>query len=245
MGSDPYSQSASAGSPLSWNRNSYAGNDPINRVDPRGLADWSIDVYDDDDDEDDFCTNNPGHPDCNQPNPNPNPNPNPDGPQPQGGGNDVVIRTSGVNRNGIKQEIIGVAVDSLLAGIDPECKKWLETGVTKDFGVYVSALSSVIGHGVISTSEPGSVVNALTSPNDAPGFSIVINDNGAFFNRNEKTDNNKIAGGTLKAQVFILLHEFAHSNEVPGFRSDAGKPENGWLNNKDVESHCSKTLAKF
>jgi len=43
---DPYRASAGPSDPGSWNRYSYTRGDPVNRYDPRGLADWSVDVTD-------------------------------------------------------------------------------------------------------------------------------------------------------------------------------------------------------
>ena len=42
---DPFQQSAGAGFPMSWNRFSYTRGDSANRVDPGGLADFSVTTY--------------------------------------------------------------------------------------------------------------------------------------------------------------------------------------------------------
>ena len=63
-----------------------------------------------------------------------------------------------------------------------------------------------------------------------------------FFNSSVTTDNGNIKGGSEKAMVFILLYEFAHSNVVPGFRSDGKDSEAGRLNNIDIENNAEKRL---
>ena len=70
----------------------------------------------------------------------------------------------------------------------------------------------------------------------------MINDGGAFFNDSGTTDNGKISGNSLKAQVFILIHEFAHSNLVPKFASDANWLATGVANDQMIEDHRSRLL---
>jgi hypothetical protein len=80
----------------------------------------------------------------------------------------------------------------------------------------------------------------------APEMAIVVNNQGSFFNR--ATPDGRTfsvgprgyAGGSVKAQGFILLHELGHTTGV--LRPDAGIPRNGQLNDQDIQSHCKKTL---
>jgi hypothetical protein len=163
-----------------------------------------------------------------------------------GGSRSVVIATQGVTRDGEKQKMITLAMLTLGNIIDPDCQNWLQSGEVNDFAAFSNNLINygLVGHGGITTSEPGATVNALTNPVDAPGFLIVINDSGAFFNAGGFTDNGRISGATLKAQVFLLLHEYAHANLVPGFKSDKDDPEAGKTNNIQIEKNCGKTLAR-
>ena len=50
---DPYMNSAGAGSSASWNRYGYTRGDPMNRIDPSGLADITVEVNEDADQIDD------------------------------------------------------------------------------------------------------------------------------------------------------------------------------------------------
>ena len=166
---------------------------------------------------------------------------------PQGGGG--VITVTGANRSGWQEDVITLDILTLENSIDPDCESWLDTGAVNNFATFVGRLltgnndNPLIGHGSITTTQPNTTVNAVTAPSTAPGFSIVVNDNGAFFNNSSSTDSGKITGGTLRAQVFILLHEFGHANVVPGFQNDANNLAAGNANNLLVEQHCSKTLA--
>ena len=167
-------------------------------------------------------------------------------PRGEGGGVSVTISTSGVNHQGYKQDLINIAMLTLRNIIDDDCRSWLQGGEVNNFDVFTQNLvdNGVVGHGSITTTQTNTTINAVTNPPDAPGLSIVINDSGAFYNSGASTDNEKIPGGTLAADVFILLHEYAHLNRVPGFENDAGDSGAGRRNNNRVEEHCSKTLGK-
>jgi hypothetical protein len=158
----------------------------------------------------------------------------------------VTITTSGVNRNGPREDEINIALETLDNIVDPDCRAWLQGGVFGNLDTEISEIvqNGVVGHGSISTNQPDTVVNAVTNPGDAPGFAIVINDNGAFYNSSVATDNGNITGGDLKADIFILLHELGHLNQIPGFLDDSQSSANGKTNNITVEQKCSKTLAK-
>ena len=82
------------------------------------------------------------------------------------------------------------------------------------------------------------IINGVTGA-AVPALAIVVNDGGAFFNGSGTTDNGKISGNSLKAQVFILIHELAHANSVPKFASDANSLAAGAANNQMIEDHCS------
>jgi len=163
---------------------------------------------------------------------------------PQGGTGTITV--IGAYNLGIKQDLINLAVQTLKHNIDSTCEAWLETGFVKDIDKFISDLvdNALIGHGTITTTTQGQTINAVTSPAPAPGFSIVINDNGAFFSPSVTTDTGNISGGSPLAQAFILLHEFAHANIVPGFLNDANNAGFGALNNTTIEQQCAGTLSK-
>ena len=249
---DPYKASAAIARPQSWNRYAYVENNPVNFTDPSGLyiqwcdgeacggggqgAGWGGGTFTGSPFDSGFV-----------PGPPPLPGGGSYGDGGGGGtGTRITITTSGVTHSGVKQGIIDLAMVTLENVIDPDCRKWLEDGEVHDFAAFSCTLlkSGAVGHGTVTTTEPNSIANAVTNPTDAPGFAIVINDSGAFFSSGATTDNGKISGGTLKAEVFLLLHEYAHLNKVSGFENDAGDSNAGKRNNDRVEEHCSKTLKK-
>jgi hypothetical protein len=252
---DPYRASGGPADPGSWNRYAYVLGDPTNFLDPRGLEACVWDP----------STNTIS---CKI---TPLPLPiNPNGPLPpdvngekeverQGNGETVLtegtgggkIKTSGVKRTGREQTRINAVLDWIDRNIDENCRRWLQTGSVKSVSDYIQAVQPYVGHGSITSSAPGTYVNAVTAPEDAPGYAIVVNDSGAFFRgivivdgqqQLLTTNNGRINGGSVEAQVFIMLHEFDHSNTVPGFESDAGDLAAGQRNNNRVDSHCGQTL---
>lgn len=56
-------------------------------------------------------------------------------------------------------------------------------------------------------------------------------------------DRNRIAGGTVRAQEFILLHELGHNTDV--LRPDKDNQALIDANDKDLETHCKKTINSF
>ena len=74
---------------------------------------------------------------------------------------------------------------------------------------------------------------------------ITINTLGAFFNSTYNglsltTNRGRIAGGTLKAQIFITLHELAHSVGV--LRPDADSQRAIDANDKQIGKNCKGTI---
>ncbi len=235
MTPDAYTNSGRLGDPQSWNRYAYTRGDPVNRADPGGTddcdADFCVDVWSWGDPFDGFWDSMSGPSygyacafgfinGCNF---------SQIGGSDGGGGGYTQstgssggnITTSNVSTEGPNEQVIDAAAQSLVAFIDPNCLSWLQSGGV-NLGQEVSGLLGygLIGHGTITTTQPNSVVNAVEGPSDAPGFAIVINDNGAFFNKNVTTDVGQLQGNTIAARIFILIHELAHSMEVPGFVPD-------------------------
>jgi hypothetical protein len=89
-----------------------------------------------------------------------------------------------------------------------------------------------------------SIVNAETA-SGIPNQAITINSLGAFFNRSLNgipltTNNGSIAGGTAKAQGFIILHELGHVTQVlvPDLQNAKAEAEN----NRQIAKHCKQTI---
>ncbi len=89
-----------------------------------------------------------------------------------------------------------------------------------------------------------SIVNAETA-SGIPNQAVTVNSLGAFFNRSLNgvpltTNNGNIAGGTARAQGFIILHELGHVTQVllPDLHNAKAEAQN----NKDIAKHCKKTI---
>jgi hypothetical protein len=255
MTPDPYTNSGRMEDPQSWNRYAYTRGDPVNRADPRGTddceADICVDVWSWGDPFDGFWDSMSGPSygyacafgfinGCNFAQSGGSGNTQ------STGGSSGNITTSNVSSEGPNEQAIDAAAQSLVAFIDPNRLSWLQSG-GGNLGQYVSALLGygLIGHGTITTTQPNSVVNAVEGPSDAPGFAIVINDNGAFFNKNVTTDIGQLQGNTIAARIFILIHEFAHSMEVPGFVPDGSSQALVNQNDQLIQKNCSKTISEF
>jgi hypothetical protein len=90
------------------------------------------------------------------------------------------------------------------------------------------------------------IVNAHTGPDVmTPNVAITVNSIGAFYHSSFMgltltTDNGNIAGGSLAAQGFILLHEIGHLTGA--LQPDLNNSTAGTQNNKNLEKNCGKTI---
>jgi len=136
------------------------------------------------------------------------------------------------------------------------CAKWL-TGADFSASDMISALETasaaggpVYGYGVVSDPTNAAFVGA-NNPDKSPiqglpqDAALTVNSNGAFFNSNYMVGSGFVqyTGGTLQAQVFILVHELAHMVGANGFQPDAGDQGAVNANNKLVQQNCGKQIA--
>ena len=133
--------------------------------------------------------------------------------------------------------------------IDPNCEAWLlgtqPPGTTLQSITAMALMYNSVGHGVLTNSNPNLVTNAVTGMPNNMNLAIIINDNGAFFNSGVTTDNGLIAGNTAQAQIFILLHEYAHLLGAAGFKDDADSMDAGKKNNLLIQQKCATTIKDF
>ena len=137
-----------------------------------------------------------------------------------------------------------------------DCAKWL-TGADFSASDLIPALETssasggpTYGYGVVSDptnaafvsykNSDGSLIQGL--PQDAQ---LTVNSNGAFFSSNYTVGSGFVqyVRGTLKAQIFILVHELAHMVGASGFMPDAGSPSTVNKNNSLVQQNCGKQIA--
>lgn len=118
------------------------------------------------------------------------------------------------------------------------------------------------GHGMISRLRDRSFTSAQEnriaafkyganpdrSPVGVPSyFALTFNDNGAFFHATDPSSGGEFRdgpylGGTVQAQVRILVHELAHLVAVPGFQSDFGNDIAQRNNDRQVGEHCGSLV---
>jgi len=106
------------------------------------------------------------------------------------------------------------------------------------------------GYGVLNSSTTAAFVGTNnTDGTPIAGLpanaSITVNSNGAFFNSAYTVGSGFVqyTGGTLQAQIFILVHELAHEVGAAGFQPDAGNPSAGASNNALVQKNCGSQIA--
>ncbi|NWG14298.1 MAG: hypothetical protein HXY20_12260 [Acidobacteria bacterium] len=148
------------------------------------------------------------------------------------------------SKTGPQQDRISIVLNWIKANVDEDCAKWLaslSTTIDKVLGDPTDEESVVIGHGEFDRPLIAAFTNNDPFRTDLPpGYAIAVNDTGAFF-----SDNYVVAGhsgGSSQAQVFILLHEFAHLLEAPGFKPDFESKKAGSANDRLATKHCGKTV---
>jgi RHS repeat-associated protein len=155
------------------------------------------------------------------------------------------------SQTGPQQVAIGTMLAKLLAALacDPDCTSFLaQNGLDP-----IETLTAIIanenyGHADISSGGNSYGTAAVTTGVGAQA-GIFINNEGAFFSGTASNGASmtvgpgNLPGGTAAAQAFVLLHELGHATDV--LRPDAGVPKAGKQNDKDIQSHCSKTISSF
>ena len=101
---------------------------------------------------------------------------------------------------------------------------------------------------------PSTNANGTTTVNNGDfgliaGQVITVNTEGAFFKSTYNgmsltTDRGRIPGGTQQAQVFVDLHELAHSTleSSSAYLRDNNNQNAVNRNDRALETHCSKTI---
>jgi hypothetical protein len=109
---------------------------------------------------------------------------------------------------------------------------------------------ATIGVGTFSENN----VNALAgSPPDTgipSGTEITVNTRGGFFQSGPSTSvgygiPSWMTGGSLGAQMEIVIHELAHDFQVPGFADDYHDPGAQTHNNELVMQHCGSVINRW
>jgi RHS repeat-associated protein len=266
---DPYRGSARPSMPSSWNKYAYVRGDPVNHTDRTGLVEdcddgdeygdcdgWSgggggggegegyCDVYPDDPICNPYPTNGyctPGNPLCSIA---------------TYGSSSQDIKVTNFSNSGPKQDSITKALQKIedALGDNSQCANWLgASSGPESAAALINDLIQANGYGYGTFNV--NTVAAFAGQNNADGTptgtgssaAITVNANGAFFNSGFTVGIPGYTGGSLQAQLTILIHELAHleSNAgtgASGFQPDAGNPSAGKSNDTLVNKNCGNLI---
>ena len=239
--------------PTSWNRYAYAGDDPVNFIDPRGLQKWAP-----------ICWEAPKS--------------GPEGWIPggsvacddwgaSGGGGPIAgadagdrkiptvsnFTTTGKSAAAVQNTISFLDAD-LDQGNDPDsdCARWLAGSSTlstfqKSLDLLAST-QSMVGVGTFSDNTINAMAMSPASTGIPAGTMVTVNTSGAFFQSGPSESvgygvPDWIKGGSAAAQMLIVLHELAHVFEAPGFvQNDYGDTAAQKNNNQLVMQNCGSVI---
>jgi RHS repeat-associated protein len=254
---DPSNTSNALTLPGNWNLYAYVGGDPVNKNDPRGLCSPQ---------DDPPCYSVTGYGSPFEGSPGVTDSGGIQSPWNDPTGQKIPIQTfagplnitvTGYSRTGAKENQIANALsviqNQVLTG---DCASWL-TGQDFSASAFISAImgggpgSYSFGYGALNSNTTAAFVgnaNANGTPVAGlpPDSTITVNSNGAFFSSGYTVGapgSTQYTGGTLQAQLFILVHELAHEVGAAGFLPDAGNQANVNSNNALVQQHCGAQIA--
>ncbi len=155
------------------------------------------------------------------------------------------LKVTNVQKTGAAYAAVARRVQELLQNIDSDCRRFLES-VGNKLGEYVAdLLSNDLLEVADSSQNVAAFTNTAGTDLTSVEAAIVVNAGGAFFSSACVVNRKRIAGGTPRAQAFILLHEFAHALDAKGFQADFNDRGAGNQNDALIHQDCSKTLGRF
>jgi hypothetical protein len=157
-----------------------------------------------------------------------------------------IITITNLSNTGNRYNAVNNRLTEMENNIDADCFAFLESGghALSRHIRDVRALQ-LLAVGNFSQSNLAAIAGTYGTDLAEGVAAIVINVDGAYFSGSRTVNRGRILGGTAKAQVFILLHELAHSLEAKGFLSDYNNAQNGQTNDELIATRYEKTLARF
>ena len=259
---DPYRASGRRSDPQSWNRYGYVVGDPVNLLDSSGLDAGAFDETGDGGVDGGYCelwnfvpngNDDVGSWDCLI---HPSQGQGGDGRaiSTYGSGGAVHVKKySGSGKQQDKIESVLQKIEDALA-TDTNCSGWLKGGAD-----YIAALISgnLFGHADFNQNTTAAFVgnnNFDGSSAGVPvGYTLTVNNNGAFFNGVVLGPSGQVyllvvgalgyQGGSLAAPATILIHELGHLLDAEGFKSDQKSQSNGAANDKLVDKNCGNLIS--
>lgn len=175
--------------------------------------------------------------------------------EPQGGGGGGNLYVSNFSNTGQSQATITSAlgkINVLLPG-DSDCSQWL--GGLNVVGSLVGGLIDGNAYGSATLPSNVNTIAAFEGSKNPDGSSVgvpvtaafTVNSNGAFFNSGFTVGPKQYQGGTVQAQLFVVLHELAHMLQTnglgaPGFQNDFGNAAAGRSNDGLIDNHCGDLI---
>jgi hypothetical protein len=153
------------------------------------------------------------------------------------------VHVSNPSKTGAQQDRISTVLNWIGANIDGDCAKWLsgiQNMIPQVLGNPANPDSVAIGHGDFQGNIAAFTNNNANQTDLPAGYAMVVNNSGGFFNSAWTVAG--YSGGSSQAQVFILLHEFAHLLDAAGFQADFGSQGAVNSNDKLVQQNCAKTI---
>jgi hypothetical protein len=136
---------------------------------------------------------------------------------------------------------------------DPQCQKFLGSGIGSPSSFIVDLFSANIGTatfqaGYSGTSVPGTAAITLQSANGSldatSGYAVYVNTAGLFYGAGPLAGasfnfgSDTLLAGSTAAQMAILLHELGHFANLPGFQPDQNSSTIQTSENNSIVTNC-------
>jgi RHS repeat-associated protein len=168
-----------------------------------------------------------------------------------GGGGATPNRMSVTNfsDSGANQDKITSVLRKIESALSPgsDCAKWLQGGGVSGSDLINALLAAnTYGHGDFNVGTVDAFAGQRNPDGSSAGVPVTaaftVNNNGAFYKNSHSVGVRGYAGGTLRAQATILIHELAHILGAQGFQDDFRDPAKSRANDALVDKNCGRLI---